>query len=176
EPIESLPTAAHAYEFGSAVNRPPVVVRYGPLRPVIADPEAADRNLPNAERPDLAQVLFEHQSVRGHFVSSDLFQNGIEFVQRCNHRLIFSRRTERFLQTDRSAREHASRCPLGIAVAEYGVARQHALPHALGESRGPAQWSLRVTNDEAMGDGFRLDEKIGDNAAVEIIRRTNPET
>src|SRR5262245_2017446 len=82
----------------------------------------------------------------------------------------------RFLQTDRSAREHASRCHLGIAVAEYGVAWQHALPHPFGESCGPARWSLRVTNDEGMGDGFRLHEKIGDNAAVEIIRRMNAET
>src|SRR6516225_178571 len=97
-------------------------------------------------------------------------------MQTCNHRLIFSRRTERFLQTNRPAREYASGRHLGIAVAEHGVTRQHDFVHSLGESRGPAQWSLRVTIDEAMGDGFRLHEKIGDNAAVEIIRRTNPET
>jgi hypothetical protein len=143
---------------------------------VIADPKAADRNLADAQRPDLAQVLFEHQSICVHLVRSDLFQHGIEFVQSCNHRLIFSRRTERFLQADRSARQHASGRHPGIAAAEYGVTRQHDLPHSLRKSRGPAQWPLRVTIDEAMSDGFRLHEKIGNDAAVEIIRRANPET
>jgi hypothetical protein len=33
-----------------------------------------------------------------------------------------------------------------------------------------------MTIDEAMGDGFRLHEKIGNNAAIEIIRGTNAET
>src|SRR5205814_4255790 len=103
-------------------------------------------------------------------------QRGIELIQSCNRRLIFSRRTERFLQTDWSAREHASSRHPGIASAEYGVARQYDFLHSLGESRGPTHWSLRVTIDEAMSDGFRLREKIGDDAAVEIIRRTDAQT
>src|SRR5262249_19000171 len=99
-----------------------------------------------------------------------------ELIQSCNHGLIFSRRTERFLQTDRAACEHASSRHLGIAVAEYGVARQHDLPHSLSESRGPAQWSLRMTIDKVIDDAFRLHKKIGDNAAEEVIRRTDAKT
>ena len=105
--IENLTAAAHADEIGSAVNRPPLVVPHRPLRSVIANPKLADRNLADAQRPDLAQVLFEHQSICGHLVGSDLVQHGIELIQSCNHRLVFSRRTERFLYTHRSAREHA---------------------------------------------------------------------
>src|SRR2546429_1128327 len=80
ERTESPPTAAHAYELGSAVNQPPLVVRHGPLRSVVADPKVADRNLPNAQCPDLAQVLFEHQSILRHLVRTDLFQHGIELI------------------------------------------------------------------------------------------------
>src|SRR2546429_8030290 len=176
ERMEPPPPAAPASDLGSAVTQPPLVVRHGPLRSVVADPKVADRNLPNAQCPDLAQVLFEHQSILRHLVRTDLFQHSIEFIQSCNHRLIFSRRTQRFLQPDRPACEHASRRHVRIAAAEYGVPRQHDPAHAPGESRGPARWSLRITTDEAMSDGFRLHDKMGHNTAIEIIRRTNAET
>src|SRR5262245_4368677 len=172
--FQTLPASAHAYEIRSAVNHPPLVVPHGPLRSVIADRKAADRNLPHTERSDLAQVLFEHQSIRGHLVGRDFFQRGIKFIQRRNYRLIFSRRTERFLETDRSTREHACGRHLGIAVAKHGIARQHDLPHSLGESRGPAQWSLSATVDEAMSNRFRLHEKMRDHATVQIVRAMNP--
>src|SRR5215467_11047275 len=77
--VETLPPAAHAYEFRPAVNWPPLVVPDGPLRSVIADPKAPDCNLPDAQRPDLAQVLFEDQPICGDFVGSDIFQACIEF-------------------------------------------------------------------------------------------------
>jgi hypothetical protein len=64
ERIENFPTAEHAHELGSAVNRPPLIVRHGPLRSVVADPKVADRNLPDAQCPDLAQVLLEMNKAR----------------------------------------------------------------------------------------------------------------
>src|SRR5262249_56017529 len=51
ERIEELPTAEHAYELGSAVDRPSLIVRHGPFRSLPPDPNLPAPNIPAPQHP-----------------------------------------------------------------------------------------------------------------------------
>jgi hypothetical protein len=83
----------HAHEIGSAVNRPPRCPSRS--RSVVADP-GRPAMLPGAQRPDLAQVLFQHQSYWPS--SSVIFFRADRAHSGCNHGLISSGCAGRLLQ------------------------------------------------------------------------------
>ena len=64
---------------------------------------------------------------------------------------------------------------MSIPRAKDGIAWQYDLAHALGESGGPTLGTFRIVIDELMRDGFRLHERMGHNATVEIIAGANTE-
>ena len=77
---------------------------------------------------------------------------------------------------DRSMSQHSLRCHASIVHTEGGIAGQHDPAHSLGESAGPTLRPLCIRIDEVVGDGLRLNERIGHNATVEIVAGANAES
>ncbi len=174
--IERIPAAAQADKVGTAVNRPPVIVLHPSLRAVVADREAIEHDLADAQRANVAQVFFQHQAIGGQFVRIKLLEESVNLICRRNNGLTLPRGTKRPFQSHGAALQHAFRRPSRITGAESRVARQRHLAHLLGESAGPTLRPLRVAADELVGDGLCLHERMWDDAAIKVLRATDAES
>ena len=58
--IEGVPSAAHAYEIGAAVNLSSIVVLREPLSPMISEHDFIYHYVADAQRRDVIEVLLEY--------------------------------------------------------------------------------------------------------------------
>ena len=104
ERIESFPSAAHANQIGTAINRSILIVSHASLSAAVCDRHVGERYPADAQGGDVVKIGFQNQPIVGELVARECVEEELQLRERCGEPLTEGPGAQWFLYPNGSAR------------------------------------------------------------------------